>query len=296
MPPERRALLQIHVCVLLWGFTAILGKLISLPAAHLVWWRMLIVVTALALMTRVWRGVRAIPARDIAIYIGIGLLVALHWLTFYASIKLANASIAATCMAIAPVVMALIEPRLTGSRFEAANLALALLAVPGVVLVIGGIPNTMQFGFWVGLLSAALAAAFNALNKRHLGTRDAAAVTAIELAAGFALIAIAAPVFTASAFMLPGLRDFLLLLTLAIACTLMPFVLSLMAMRHLSAFTAQLAVCLEPVYAVAIAALFLGEAADLDWRFYLGGVIVLAAVFAHAAITARRVPPPPLAV
>src|SRR6476660_176686 len=97
--PPTRALLQIHFCVFLWGFTAILGKAITLPALPLVWWRMTLVAAALLLMRRFWRGVVALPARVIAIFFGIGVIVALHWIAFYGSIKLSNASVAATCMA-----------------------------------------------------------------------------------------------------------------------------------------------------------------------------------------------------
>ena len=103
MTDTRRAFLQIHACVLLWGFTAILGKLITLSALPLVWWRMLIVVAALALFPRVWRGLRAMRGRLRLAYAGIGVLVSLHWLTFYGAIKLSNASVGATCMALATV-------------------------------------------------------------------------------------------------------------------------------------------------------------------------------------------------
>ncbi len=193
MDPHRRALIQIHFCVVLWGFTAILGKLITLPALALVWWRMLLVTAALACFPRVWRALRGIPPRLALTYAGIGCLVALHWLAFYGSVKLANASVAATCMALAPVVTALIEPWLTGSRFERHNLLLGVLVIPGVALVVGGIPRDMHLGFWVGVASAALAAVFNALNKRHLGHHDAAAVTWLELGAGFLLLALLGP-------------------------------------------------------------------------------------------------------
>src|SRR5687768_17839374 len=105
MSPASKALLQIHFCVVRWGFTAILGKLITLPALALVWWRMLIVVAVLALLPRVWRAVRALPARTMVTFATIGVVVALHWLSFYGAIKLANASVAATCMATGPLHM-----------------------------------------------------------------------------------------------------------------------------------------------------------------------------------------------
>ena len=289
MNPHRRALIEIHICVVLWGITAILGKLISLPALQLVWWRMLLVVAALSCLPRVWRSLKAIPPRLMAVYAGIGCLVALHWLAFYGSVKLANASVAATTMALAPAVTALIEPALTGSRFERHNLLLGILVIPGVALVVGGIPQDMHWGFWLGVVSAALASLFNALNKRYLGHHDAMAVTWFEIGAGFLLVAAIAP-FTApngSAIVLPDVRDGALLLVLAILCTLIPYAVALAALRHVSAFTAQLAINLEPVYAICIAVAFLGEARDLDTAFFVGVAIVLAAVFGHGFLQLR---------
>jgi drug/metabolite transporter (DMT)-like permease len=293
MTPHRRALIEIHICVVLWGITAILGKLITLPALQLVWWRMLLVTAALACFPRVWRALKAIPPRLALTYAGIGLLVALHWLAFYGSVKLANASVAATTMALAPAVTALIEPWITGARFERHNLLLGILVIPGVVLVVGGIPQDMHAGFWLGVVSAALAALFTVLNKRQLGHHDAMAVTWLELGAGFLLVALIAPLFTklaapaGSALVLPDVHDGALLLVLAILCTLIPSVVALAALRHVSAFTAQLAINLEPVYAICIAVAFLGEARDLDTAFFVGVAIVLAAVFGHGWLQMR---------
>ena len=293
MNPHRRALIEIHVCVVLWGITAILGKLITLPALQLVWWRMLLVVVALACLPRFWRALKTIPPRLMGVYAGIGCLLALHWLAFYGSVKLANASVAATTMALAPAVMALIEPVITGSRFERHNLLLGILVIPGVALVVGGIPQDMHWGFWLGVVSAALAALFNALNKRFLGHHDAMAVTGFEIGAGFLLVAAIAPLVATmaspdgSAIVLPDVRDGALLLVLAIFCTLIPGVIALAALRHVSAFTAQLAINLEPVYAICIAVAFLGEARDLDAAFFIGVGIVLAAVFGHGWLQMR---------
>ena len=275
--------------MVLWGFTAILGKLITLPAQQLVWWRMLLVTLALACFPRVWRGLGQMGRRDIGIYAGIGFVVALHWLAFYGSVKLANASVAATTMALAPVVTALIEPLITGARFERHNLLLGILVIPGVALVVGGIPGAMHLGFWVGVLSAALAALYNSLNKRFLGHHDARAVTWIELGAGFLLVATIGPFMApdSASVVLPSVQDGAWLLVLAILCTLIPFAISLATLRHLSAFTAQLAINLEPVYAIGIAVLFLGEARELDGLFFLGVGIVLAAVFGHGWLQQR---------
>jgi drug/metabolite transporter (DMT)-like permease len=285
MTPANKALLQIHGCVVIWGFTAILGKLISLPAFALVWWRMLIVVAALGLVPAFWRGLRKLDARTIAIFSGIGALVAVHWVTFYGAIKLSNASVAATCMAVAPIFMSVVEPLVTGRRFDPRALLIAIAAVPGVMLVVGGTPAGMRIGVAVGVLSALLVAFFGALNKRYVERGEPLAVTGLELAAGTAflsLIAVACGGDMASLH-LPDLRDTLLLLALSIVCTLVPFALSLVALRNLSAFSTQLAVSLEPVYAVVLAIILLGEQRELGLEFYLGLVIILASVFAHAA-------------
>ena len=166
MSPVTRAQIQIHFCVLLWGFTAILGKLITLSALPLVWWRMLIVVGTLLLVPRVWRGLRSMPSRFAAAYAGIGTVMALHWLAFYGAIKLANASVAASCIALSPIFLALTEPYLIGRRFEPRELLLGIVVVPGVVLVVGGVPGSMQMGVVVAVVSALLIAVASALNKR----------------------------------------------------------------------------------------------------------------------------------
>ena len=154
MQAVNQARLQIHFCVVLWGFTAILGKLITLPALPLVWWRMLLVSAALLLMPRVWRGLRAMPPRIRWAYAGIGVLVSLHWLTFYAAIKLSNASVGATCIALGPVFLAFIEPWIARRKFDPRELMIGVAVVPGVAMVVGGVPHGMRMGIAVGALSA----------------------------------------------------------------------------------------------------------------------------------------------
>ena len=295
MTDSRKAFLQIHFCVLLWGFTAILGKLITLPALPLTWWRMLIVVAALACVPRVWRGLRAMPARLRWAYAGIGVLVALHWLTFYGSIKLANASVGATCMALATVFTALLEPKLAGRAFSRRELLLGIAVLPGVALVVGGVPGEMRAGIAVGALSALFVALFGSLNKRLVERADPMTMTALELGAGTLaltalapLIALLFPAFAGDLLALPGPRDALMLLALALACTLLPFVLSLVALRHMSAFGAQLAVNMEPVYAIILAIVLLGEQRDLTPAFYAGVAIILAVVLAYPMLVRPR--------
>jgi drug/metabolite transporter (DMT)-like permease len=224
-------------------------------------------------------------------------LVALHWLTFYGSIKLANASVGATCIALATVFTALVEPRLAHRRFSWREVALGIAVLPGVALVVGGVPSGMRPGILVGALSAFFVALFGSLNKRLVHHADPLTMTALELGAGtLAMFALAplmpllVPAFAGDLFAMPGARDALLLLVLAVACTLLPFALSLAALRHMSAFAAQLAVNLEPVYAIVLAILLLGEQRDLTPAFYGGVAIILGAVLAYPLLVRPRPP------
>jgi drug/metabolite transporter (DMT)-like permease len=282
MSAHSRAWIQIHVCVVLWGFTAILGKLITLPALPLVWWRMLLVAAALLLWPPFWQGVRRMPPWLVATHLGIGALVTLHWVTFYGSIKMSNASIGATCMALSPVFTALIEPVLARRPFVLTELLLSVAVLPGVALVVGGTPAGMRAGIAVGVFSAFVVGIFSSLNKRFIGASPALAVTGLQMGTGALLLPLVGwGLPNDTVLVAPDLRDGALLLALSMACTLLPYSLALVALRHLSAFATTLAVNLEPVYAIVLAVLLLGEQRDLTPGFYFGVALIMAVVFTH---------------
>ncbi len=286
---ERRARWSLHLCVLLWGFTAILGKLITLPTGALVVWRMGLVAALLALWPRVWRGIDAISRVQILRYAAIGVVIALHWLAFYGSIRLANASVAVGCVALGSVFAAIIEPLITGRPHERAELLLGLLVIPGMALLVGGVPLSMYLGVAVGVLSALLAALFAALNKRYATDDPPEAVTLIQMTAGAVAIALGASVVFGvdQTLRLPDAADLGWLLVLAVVCTLLPFMLWLQALRHVSAFTTQLTLNLEPVYAIVLAALLFHEYRQLTPSFYVGVAVIIATVFLQPWLTAR---------
>jgi drug/metabolite transporter (DMT)-like permease len=282
MSAQSRAWIQIHVCVVLWGFTAILGKLITLPALPLVWWRMLLVTAALLLWPPFWQGVRRMPRSLVATHLGIGALVTLHWVTFYGSIKMSNASVGATCMALSPVFTALIEPVLARRPFIFTELLLSVAVLPGVALVVGGTPAGMRAGIAVGVFSAFVVGIFSSLNKRFIGVSPALAVTGLQMGSGAVLLPLVGWVLPNDTVLVaPGMRDGLLLLALSMACTLLPYSLALVALRHLSAFATTLTVNMEPVYAIVLAVLLLGEQRDLSPGFYAGVALIMAVVFTH---------------
>lgn len=158
------------------------------------------------------------------------------------------------------------------------------------MMVVGGVPHDMRLGIAVGVLSALFVAFFGSLNKRLVEHGDPLTVTFIELGTGTVFLALLAPLLphVGPAFVLPGLHDALLLLALSFGCTLLPFALALVALRHMSAFGTQMVTNLEPVYAIVLAIVLLGEQHELDKWFYAGVAVILAAVFMHPLLHRRR--------
>ena len=196
----------------------------------------------------------------------------------------------ATCIALGPVFLAFIEPWLAKRKFDPRELLIGVAVVPGVVMVVGGVPVDMRIGIAVGVLSALFVALFGSLNKRMVESGDPLTVTFIELGTGTAFLTLLAPLLPhqGALFVLPSLHDALLLLALAFGCTLLPFTLALVALRHMTAFGTQMVTNLEPVYAIVLAIVLLGEQHELDHWFYLGVAVILAAVFVHPLLHRKQ--------
>lgn len=287
----RRSYIELHIAVLLWGFTAILGKWIQLPALDLVWWRVGITSLSLLVFVQWGRKVAALPPAMIATYMGIGVVVGLHWVTFYGSIKLANASVTLVCMATTSFFAALIEPLVLRRRVERIDLLLSILIIPAMVLVVQSLAGSMMLGVACGLLSAALAATFSVLNKKYIDRADAYTITFVELGSAFLFLTIVmgmADFGRVQHYALPpSSLDWLWLIVLSLVCTTLTFVLSLRALKALSAFASTLVVNLEPVYGIILAIFLLEEHKELSPYFYLGAAIILAIVLTYPAITRR---------
>jgi drug/metabolite transporter (DMT)-like permease len=285
---KSQALLATHFCVLLWGFTAILGKVISLASAPLVAWRMSLTAICLFFMARAWRHLRTLQRRELTHMSLAGALISLHWLTFYASVKLANASVGVLCMAIGPIFSALLTPLLSNDGFSWRNFLLALSVLPGMFLVIGGVDTHFYAGIAVGVLSAALVAVFGLVNKNLVGRFDVLTLSFVQITTGAVLMWLLFWVSDSRISMpMPNAQDWPLLLIFAIICTAIPFALAAVALKQLNAFSAQFAVNLEPVYGIVFAAWLLGESKQLTTQFYVGAVVILLGVFAQAFMSLR---------
>jgi drug/metabolite transporter (DMT)-like permease len=281
---QRRALLILHFCVLIWGFTAILGNLISLQETVLVWYRMGITSLSLLLLPAFWKGIRLISLKNALQVAAIGILVALHWITFYGAIKYSNVSVALTCLATVSFFTALIEPIFFRQKHNARDLLFGLAVIPGLYMVFY-FTGQYYTGMIMGIISALLAAVFSVLNKRITSKYNPLSITFLELFSGFIFIGALLPIyfyFFPEAQLLPNRADTGYLIILSLVCTTLPFTLSLISLRHVSAFTANLTINLEPVYGILLAILFFQEHEMLSPGFYIGSSLILAIVFLHS--------------
>lgn len=303
---ERRAYLELHIAVLLFGFTAILGDLIQLTALVLVWWRVLLTSTSLFPISRPLELLKDLGPKMFWRFSGIGVLVALHWLTFYGSIKWANASICLICMATTSLFTSFLEPIIVKRPFRWHEMLIGLLIIPGMILVVNNIQEGMMIGVVSGIASAFLAAVFSTFNKKYIGKNNPIRITFLELSSAWVFLSIVLIVMyfsgatfghfwpvgdcnintlwqivTLQAPITTWTCDWFYLIVLALLCTSLAYTLSLRALRHISAFSANLTVNLEPVYGIAFAWLLLNENNELGTGFYWGVGIILAAVFSY---------------
>jgi drug/metabolite transporter (DMT)-like permease len=279
----KKALVQMNVAVFLWGFTGVLGRAITLSSTMLVWWRLLITMVSLWILYVIQGKARRIPAKSILMIAVIGTIQALHWLCFYASIKLANVTIALTCLSTTALLAALFEPLVIRRGFDSFEIVLGLFAIAGIFIIY----NThIEFstGIIIGLLSAVLTVMVSVFNKKIIDRFHAEHITLYQLSGGFIGMSLLMPIFQfyfPEQWTIPSLEDFAWLLLLSWVCTILTFILYIRALRKISAFTANLALTLEPVYGIILAFVIYHENRHLSRWFYLGFALIALAVLLH---------------
>lgn len=287
MEAKRKAYVQIHAAVLLFGITAILGKLIQLGELALVWNRLWIGCVGLIAIPGVLRALIQLKRSEIMRFAGIGVLICIHWVTFYGSIKLGNnASITLACLATSTLFTSILEPLITGSKFEPAEVFIGGLVIIGIYFITG-VGAFYYDAILVGLISAFFAALFSVLNKRYIRQHRALSVSLLELFSGFVLLGVYLLITkwnTPDFELFPKGNDWTYLIILGLFCTSLAFVLALEALKELSAFISNLSINLEPVYGILLAALIFKENQSLNLEFYLGTGIILLSVFLHPYI------------
>ena len=276
----KKAFIQLHIAVLLAGFTAILGKLIDLNEAWIVWWRLLLSIACLWGMLIIRKELTKIEWKEVFKLFGVGGIIALHWLFFYGSIKYSNVSVGVTCLSAIGFFTSILEPLIRRRRIDIVEVLLGLLAILGIYLIFDFFPD-YKVGIIFGIISALLACLFPIFNKTILNRFSPKIVTTYEMTGGLLVLSCLMPVylmyFPATYFM-PTVSDWFWLVILAVFCTVFAFILSLNSLKHLSAFTTNLSYNFEPIYSIIMAFIIFNENKFLGAGFYYGFALILMAV------------------
>ncbi len=279
----KKALLQLHTAVFLWGFTGVLGRAITLQSTMLVWWRLLITMISLWILYLLQGKISRIDKRAGLLIAFLGTIQALHWVTFYASIKLANVTIALTCLSTTALIASLVEPLVMRKRFDAVEIFLGLFAIAGIV-VIYETHLLFSTGILVGLLSSVLTVFVSVLNKKIIDNHPPQDITLYQLTGGFVGLSLLLPLFQyffPENWSSPTTWDWLWLLILSWVCTILTFFLYIRALKKVSAYTMNLILTLEPVYGIILAFLIYYENKMFSPWFYVGFALISLAVLFH---------------
>ena len=274
----------LHIIVLIWGYTGIIGKWSTLDSDQLVLIRMGSAFLALSFFLR--RALFRVPLKAVLQFMVVGVIIALHWITFFAAIEASNVSVALACLPSTSVFVAFIEPLLFRRPIALDEVATSVLALIGVVFIFGT-SEGYELGVCLALVSSLLAAIFTTINgvlyqnnvKTWAPRGGSAVMTSYEMLGGFSAIALYQFFFgTDLNTWALSMSSISLGVILGIFCTAIPFVGSIYVMRSLSPFTACLTVNLEPVYAILLALIHFGDSEKMSPSFYLATLLILASV------------------
>ena len=218
-----------------------------------------------------------------------GLLVMLHWVTFYGSIKLSSISIAMICLSSIALFASIIEPLVNKTKFDYVEIIFSALAVTGIATIYNADISASK-GILIGILSAFLSAIFSTLNKRITSKYESLTISFIELSSGFIFLTLLFPLYfriVPTHIFLPSYSDSIYLIILSLVCTVLTWVLSLQALRKVSAYTMGLALNLEPIYGIILAILFAGEGKIMNSGFLKGAIIIFITVILHTVYKFR---------
>jgi drug/metabolite transporter (DMT)-like permease len=289
----KKALTQLHFAVLLAGFTGILGALIQLNEIWLVWYRIAITFVTLLLAASLLKQSLRIASASAFRLMGIGAIIALHWVFFYGSIKLSNVSIGLICFASVGLFTSLLEPLINKTPFAPAEMLLGLLSLVGIYIIFH-FDSRYRTGIIMGTLSSLLAAVFSVLNKRNVTSFSPRLMLFYEMTGGVLALSLLMPLylhFFPAGNSKPSLMDLGWLLILSWACTILAMDLMLKSLQHISAFTQTLTLNLEPVYGIAMAWFFFKENQQLNTSFYLGFALIVISVALQMVRVSRKKTP-----
>ncbi len=282
-------LLHLHFIVFIWGFTAVLGKLITIDAAPLVWYRMLIA-TVLILGYVLIRKVKFKFSIKTMLWMIIGgVIIALHWVTFFMAIKVSNVSVALATMSIGTFFTAFLEPLWYKRKIIKHEVIFGLVVILGLYYIFK-VDTTYWYGMLLAAVSAFLASCFTLINGNLIKEEIPSVISLFELGFGVLFLTVYFlfnQQFTTIDFFKLSFTDLVYLLVLASICTAYAFIASVKVMRHLSPYTVMLTINLEPVYGIVLAFIVLGENKQITSSFYIGALIIITVVVLNGILKSR---------
>jgi len=297
MPDDKlKSYLHFHFIVFIWGFTAVLGALITLEAIPLVWYRMLLA-SGFILVWIKWKNedLRVSPRKFLVLVIA-GIVIALHWLTFFGAIKVSNVSITLALLSTGAFFTSILEPIFYKRKLVGYEVVFGLIVIVGLYIIFK-VETDHYLGIVLALISAFLSAVFTLINGKLVKQAAPSVISFYELFTGVVAISIYLLVITitsdgargfGSEFFVLSATDWIYLLILASICTAYAFIASVAVMKHLSPYTIMLTINLEPVYGIFLAFLVFGNKEQMDPQFYFGAAIILTTVILNGYLKTKR--------
>jgi drug/metabolite transporter (DMT)-like permease len=285
MMSKYKYLILLHLIVFIFGFTGILGELITLPAVNLVFFRCLIAMVVIFLFALLSKRIKRFDTKTSLKMLGIGVLTAIHWILFFASIKLSTVSVAVSIMASTALWVALFEPLVTKRKILATEIVLGVMVIIGLMIIFS-FETKYILGLSVALVSAMFAAVFSTFNAQMVKRIDSVNLGFYEMSSATIVVGAYLLLKGDMSFDLSS-NDILWLLVLGIVATAFAFVISIEVMKELSPFTVGLTINLEPIYTIILALIIFGSDEKMTWGFYVGTAILILAIFLDTLVRRR---------
>ena len=289
-------LIHLHFIVFIYGFTAILGKLISLDSLPLVWYRMGLASLFILVYIRFSKFTLRVNTKTLLWFTFAGIIVALHWVTFFLAIKVSTVSVALAMMSTGAFFAAIIEPIVYKRKIVGYELLLGLLVILGLYLIFR-VETNYVYGMIIALISSFLATVFSIVNAQLVKENRPSVISFYELGIGTLfltpLLSVAGG-FTSEFFRLE-VSDWWYIVVLSLVCTSYAFIASVKIMRVLTAYTVMLTNNMEPVYGILLALVFFGSEEKMNLLFYVGAMVILATVITNGILkhrTGKKQPSP----
>lgn len=289
------AYFQMHLAIFIWGFTGVLGKLIQLDETPLVWYRVMIA-SVFMLLFFLKTKVQKVERKEIPFLSLQGIILALHWLAFYAAIKYSNVSITLCCMASSAFFTSIIEPIYFQKKMNIMEILLGLVVILGIIQIFYSpineeLMNQYSLGIILGLIAAFLSALVTVLSKKLSSKYNGFTLTFYQIFTGFLILSLFVPIHiyqNGFAAWIPSFEDWIYLLIMGIVCTVIACTLALNSLQYLSSYTMTLNINLEPVYGIILAFLIFKENEHFNYRFYIGAAVILTSVMLHALYLSQK--------